>query len=101
HMGLARGRMDAEFHEMSAERGLLILFVEVAIFHRVLCGQAALTRGFGKGCLAIPCSHFTVRENRLGGIETELLRHRLTQLHTRRVNAGGRAVAAPLSAGAT
>src|SRR5687767_11497037 len=33
--GLSRRSMNAHFYEMSAESGLLVLLVEVAIFHRI------------------------------------------------------------------
>src|SRR3954462_1498551 len=86
---------------MRAEGRLLIFLVEVAIFDRIFGDDTALTRGFGQRHAAITRAHLAVRKYCVRGIEAELLRDRLAQFDASRIDAGGRVVAAPLSARAT
>src|SRR5690606_32034940 len=47
---------------------------------------------------AVSAAHFSVGKIRRGGIDDQLLSHRLTQLYTGSINTSGRTIAAPLSA---
>src|SRR5207244_9951691 len=94
----ARCGVDADLDEVRTESRLLIRLVEVAVFDRVLGDEAAVARGLGERHAAIARANLTVREHRVGGVEAELLRHRLAQLDARGIDTGGRVVGAPLSA---
>ena len=95
HADLAGGGIDADFDEMRAEGRLLVLLVEVAELDRVLGDEAAFARRLGERHAAVARRDLAVGEHRVGGVEAELLRHGLAQLHAGGIDAGRRAVARP------
>ena len=99
HADLAGGGIDADLDEMRAEGRLLVLLVEVAVFDRVLGDELAVAGAPRRAArCGRPTRTWPSANTASAGVEAELLRHRLAQLHAGRVDAGGRAVAAPLAA---
>ena len=90
--------IDGDLDEVGAEGRLLIALLEVAEFDPVLGDEIAGTRGFGEGDTAIAQSDAAVGEGEVGGGKAEPLRHGLAQLDAGGIDAGGRAVGAPLPA---
>ena len=96
HADLARRGIDADFDEVRAEGRLLVASCRGRrIRSRPRRRARRRPRPRASGTLRLPARTCAVREHRVGGVEAELLRDGLAQLHAGGIDAGGRVVARP------
>src|SRR5690606_26458231 len=98
YAGFARQGMHCHLDEVRSESALLRLLARVPEVNAVLTGEWPGIRSRPEVERAVSAAHFSVGKIRRGGIDDQLLSHRLTQLYTGSINTSGRTIAAPLSA---